>query len=213
MFHIQISNLFILLTYTVTKKENFVAALRKTPTSFLEACVCFLSIWSIITLTGFHTYLIGVNKTTNEDIKVAFSSKKGAPNKNPYTTNSLFKNCFVLLCAPNTPRYQSRSDRRIDHIDPIKSALLTMSIPFNVYNDQMFANDTLSLEQLNRRSRVLRSESSRTDHLIEHDLLHIHQIQPQHRSSLSEASGLQSSDEQFVFGRTAETDQGHAADQ
>ena len=97
---------------TVTKKSNFVAALRTTPTSFVEACVCFLSIWSIITLTGFHSYLISVNKTTNEDIKVAFSSKKGAPNKNPYTTNSLFRNCFVLLCAPNTPRYRLlRSER------------------------------------------------------------------------------------------------------
>ena len=80
------------------------ATLRKTPVSFLEACICFLSIWSIITLTGFHSYLISVNKTTNEDIKVAFSSKKNAPNKNPYTTNSMFKNCFILLCAPNAPR-------------------------------------------------------------------------------------------------------------
>jgi hypothetical protein len=98
----------------VTKNKNFIEAVRKSPVSVLEGAICFFSIWSILGLAGFHTYLISVNKTTNEDIKVTFSSKRGSGLHNPYTTHNLFTNCCQILCGPNSP---SLIDRR-SYYDP-----------------------------------------------------------------------------------------------
>ncbi|CAL8249686.1 unnamed protein product [Boreogadus saida] len=61
-------------------------------------------------LSGFHTYLVASNLTTNEDIKGAWSSKRGAADRvNPYSHNGVFTNCCVTLCGPMPP---SLIDRR-----------------------------------------------------------------------------------------------------
>ncbi|KAK2509046.1 hypothetical protein MC885_013914, partial [Smutsia gigantea] len=70
----------------------------------LEAVVCFFSVWSIVGLSGFHTYLISSNQTTNEDIKGSWSNKRGKENYNPYSYGNIFTNCCVALCGPISPR-------------------------------------------------------------------------------------------------------------
>lgn len=99
------------LTHLILRaqKDNFLTVMQDSPASIIEAIVCFFSVWSIIGLAGFHTYLTTSEQTTNEDIKGSFSSKRGQDNFNPYSRGSIFKNCLVVLCGPNPP---SLIDRR-----------------------------------------------------------------------------------------------------
>ncbi|XP_028415088.1 probable palmitoyltransferase ZDHHC14 [Dendronephthya gigantea] len=84
-------------------KGGFVDAVKASPASILEAIVCFFSIWSVLGLTGFHSYLVASNQTTNEDIKGTFSSRRGQNNYNPYSKGSVWANCLEVLCAPVRP--------------------------------------------------------------------------------------------------------------
>ncbi|XP_066539299.1 palmitoyltransferase ZDHHC18a isoform X1 [Hoplias malabaricus] len=89
---------------------GIIQALQESPASVVELVVCFFSIWSILGLSGFHTYLVASNLTTNEDIKGSWSSKRGAEDSgNPYSYNSILANCCVVLCGPMPP---SLIDRR-----------------------------------------------------------------------------------------------------
>ncbi|XP_068194249.1 palmitoyltransferase ZDHHC14 isoform X1 [Antennarius striatus] len=88
---------------------GFLNALKESPASVLEVVVCFFSVWSIVGLSGFHTYLISSNQTTNEDIKGSWSSKRGKDNYNPYSHGNIITNCCAALCGPLPP---SLIDRR-----------------------------------------------------------------------------------------------------
>ncbi|XP_041929008.1 palmitoyltransferase ZDHHC14-like isoform X2 [Alosa sapidissima] len=99
------------LTHVILRSHSigFLSALKDSPASVLEVVVCFFSVWSIVGLSGFHTYLIGSNQTTNEDIKGSWSSKRGKDNYNPYSHGNIFTNCCAALCGPLPP---SLIDRR-----------------------------------------------------------------------------------------------------
>ncbi|KAK3564345.1 hypothetical protein QTP86_017342 [Hemibagrus guttatus] len=73
----------------------------------VEVLVCFFTLWSVVGLTGFHTYLISLNQTTNEDIKGSWSGKNRI--QNPYSHKNIIKNCCEVLCGPT---YPSVLDRR-----------------------------------------------------------------------------------------------------
>ncbi|XP_076148348.1 palmitoyltransferase ZDHHC9 [Alosa pseudoharengus] len=87
--------------------SGFVNTLKETPGTVLEVVVCFFTLWSVVGLTGFHTYLISLNQTTNEDIKGSWSGKNRV--QNPYSHKNIIKNCCEVLCGPP---YPSVLDRR-----------------------------------------------------------------------------------------------------
>lgn len=94
----------------MTKEDReFLDAVKESPPSVIVAVICFFSVWSILGLAGFHTYLTTSNQTTNEDIKGSFTSKRGQENFNPYSEGNVCLNCFHILCGPITP---SLIDRR-----------------------------------------------------------------------------------------------------
>lgn len=99
------------LTHLILRSQtdNFLHAMRDSPASVVEIIVCFFSVWSIVGLAGFHTYLVASEQTTNEDIKGSFSSKRNQENFNPYSHGSIFKNCIGVLCGPNPPSLIDRT--------------------------------------------------------------------------------------------------------
>lgn len=77
--------------------NSFISAMKQSPASILEAIICFFSIWSIVGLTGFHSYLVGSNQTTNEDVSsplVLSNVRKVKPC--PFRTITEYLKAFVL---------------------------------------------------------------------------------------------------------------------
>ncbi|XP_034238843.1 palmitoyltransferase ZDHHC9 isoform X2 [Thrips palmi] len=89
--------------------RQFLEAVKESPASVIAGVICFFSVWTILGLSGFHTYLTASNQTTNEDIKGLFTSRPGMEGLNPYSEGNVCSNCFFVLCAPLTP---SLIDRR-----------------------------------------------------------------------------------------------------
>ncbi|KAF7707282.1 palmitoyltransferase ZDHHC9 [Silurus meridionalis] len=100
--------------------SGFVNTLKETPGTVVEVLVCFFTLWSVVGLTGFHTYLISLNQTTNEDIKGSWSGKNRI--QNPYSHKNIIKNCCEVLCGPT---YPSVLDRR--GVMPVEPSVSTSS--------------------------------------------------------------------------------------
>lgn len=78
----------------LAKKTNIIEACKTSPASVCVFLICFVSVWSILGLAGFHTFLIAVNLTTNEDLKGIYSKHTGI--QNPFR-ESTASNCLNTL--------------------------------------------------------------------------------------------------------------------
>lgn len=85
----------------LSKETNIIEACKISPASVYVFLICFISVWSILGLAGFHTFLTAVNLTTNEDLKGIYSKDSGT--KNPYSS-SILENCLGTLCAATSVR-------------------------------------------------------------------------------------------------------------
>ncbi|XP_063041857.1 palmitoyltransferase ZDHHC18-B isoform X2 [Engraulis encrasicolus] len=122
--------------------NGLVYALQESPASALELVVCFFSVWSILGLSGFHTYLVASNLTTNEDIKGSWSGKSGSEDTgNPYSHNSMLGNCCSVLCGPMPP---SLIDRRgYVSEDAVQCVSVDIQLPAAAKTDLNVANKLL----------------------------------------------------------------------
>lgn len=65
------SSILSLILLDMNKEgKTFMVAIQKNPASVIEGVICFFSVWSILGLAGFHTYLTTSNQTTNEDVSI-----------------------------------------------------------------------------------------------------------------------------------------------
>ncbi|NXU78153.1 ZDHC9 Palmitoyltransferase, partial [Oreotrochilus melanogaster] len=94
-------------------KIGFLNTLKETPGTYpstarkgLEVLICFFTLWSVVGLTGFHTFLVALNQTTNEDIKGSWTGKNRV--QNPYSHGNIVKNCCEVLCGPLPPSVLDR---------------------------------------------------------------------------------------------------------
>ncbi|XP_050992677.1 palmitoyltransferase ZDHHC18-B isoform X1 [Labeo rohita] len=137
--------------------KGLVFALQASPASALELVVCFFSVWSILGLSGFHTYLVAANLTTNEDIKGSWSGKSGNEDAgNPYSYNSIIKNCCSVLCGPMPP---SLIDRRgfVPSDDSVQTSPVEIELPAAKNDINMCTQGTKGLLETASRSPLLTS--------------------------------------------------------
>jgi len=115
-FYLFLLNLSLLCIYLIscsvahlvlfTKKHDgdILETFKESWGSVIEILICFFSIWSIIGLFSFHTYLTTFNITTNEDIKGSWDKRRQPEAFNPFDKGSHLKNCMAVLCGTQTPR-------------------------------------------------------------------------------------------------------------
>ncbi|NXY38714.1 ZDHC9 Palmitoyltransferase, partial [Pomatorhinus ruficollis] len=106
------------IVYVALKKLEFLGAITGglgllsgcsqslTVLTVLEVLICFFTLWSVVGLTGFHTFLVALNQTTNEDIKGSWTGKNRV--QNPYSHGNIVKNCCEVLCGPLPPSVLDR---------------------------------------------------------------------------------------------------------
>lgn len=99
IFSCSVTNLVIL---SKQYDDKIIKAIEESWPSAFEILVSFFSIWSVLGLTFFHTYLTSTNTTTNEDMKGSWKKKRAA--RNPFSKGSCPANCLYVLCAPTPAR-------------------------------------------------------------------------------------------------------------
>ncbi|XP_071551385.1 palmitoyltransferase ZDHHC18-B isoform X1 [Panulirus ornatus] len=132
-----------LIIFMNKKGGTFMVAVQNNPASVIEGVICFFSVWSILGLAGFHTYLTTSNQTTNEDIKGSFTSRRGQANFNPYGYGNFCLNCLAVLCGPVQP---SLIDRRgvvtLEYLTSTQGKVPESQVPSRSYGTVYTAQPT-----------------------------------------------------------------------
>ncbi|KAG2185958.1 hypothetical protein INT43_002396 [Umbelopsis isabellina] len=85
---------------------NFLTAIQDAPVSFALIILCFVMIWSVGGLTGYHCYLAFSGITTHEQLRAnIMRERKGS---SPFSYKNHFRNLAYILCRPTTKSFLAR---------------------------------------------------------------------------------------------------------
>ncbi|KAJ8669080.1 hypothetical protein QAD02_000339 [Eretmocerus hayati] len=171
--------------------KPLIEAVRMSPTSIVVGAICFFSVWSILGLAGFHTYLTTSNQTTNEDIKGSFTSKRGQESFNPYSRGNICGNCFYVLCGPSPP---SLIDRRGIVTPEFRAEQERTSEENVITNNKSYGNVKIIQPQSNGSTTLAMSSSgeqltSSTSNLVPKQHQRHHHQQHHHQPGLDSMNG------------------------
>ncbi|XP_054753841.2 palmitoyltransferase ZDHHC14-like, partial [Lytechinus pictus] len=188
-----------------TEQGGFLEALKNKPArypfpifltplgSIVEALVCFISIWSVLGLAGFHTYLIAAGITTNEDIKGAWSKKHDRDAFNPYSNGSAMANFCSTLCGPNTPSLIDRRGLVTEEYTKtlVQSSHMAPAQPYIPVQNQTVDGATYPRQAIPRSSLTTSSSDSSTYESCSEDRpISRHHPRPAHPVSFLQLSDL-----------------------
>jgi palmitoyltransferase ZDHHC9/14/18 len=94
-----IYNLMLLTNMT----DDFWIAVKISPTSILIGIIAFISLMSIVSLVGFHSFLVAKETSTNEDIKGTFKASGNTKIENPFDRGCWYSNLAYVLFGPTPP--------------------------------------------------------------------------------------------------------------
>ncbi|XP_053718685.1 palmitoyltransferase ZDHHC18-B-like isoform X2 [Synchiropus splendidus] len=121
--------------------KGLVFVLKENLGSAVELVICFLAVWSILGLSGFHTFLVASNRTTNEDVKGTWSAKNGADDiTNPYSHHNILVNCCSVLCGPMPPSLINR--RGLLHQDVLQNSRTDIQATINLESQDLLESLT-----------------------------------------------------------------------
>ncbi|KAI8083903.1 DHHC palmitoyltransferase-domain-containing protein [Thamnidium elegans] len=86
--------------------KSFLLALSQTPVSFFIAVFCFVLLFPISSLTGYHCFLLMRGVTTHEQIRANLASTPFEDH--PFNFGNPFKNMYHILCRPHNKSYLAR---------------------------------------------------------------------------------------------------------
>ncbi|KAI8581860.1 hypothetical protein K450DRAFT_229601 [Umbelopsis ramanniana AG] len=92
--------------FTSKYPYSFVDALAAAPLSFVVFLLCFVLMWSVGGLSGYHCYLVMRNVTTHEQLRNSVMSRPYPPN--PFNFGNAVSNFWYVLCRPQPKSYIGR---------------------------------------------------------------------------------------------------------